>query len=415
MNNEWFIILRNIAFIFATLMLLKYFIFLVLAPFYSVREELRIKKNKKKQKNNTDPLVSIIIPAWNEEVGIIKSIDSLFNNSYKKIEIIVVNDGSTDKTEKVVKRLIRDNKTLDVSIKYYFKKNGGKGSALNHGIDKAGGDIIITMDADSVFEKDVIKNFTKYFIDKDISAVVGNVRIANKNNIVGMMQKLEYIFGFYFKRTHAVLGAEYIFGGACSAFRREVFEEIGNYCTTNKAEDIEMSMRTKLFGLKSAYAENAVCWTEGASNIEGLVNQRLRWKKGRFDTFMKYRNIFFSIDKKHNTFLSWFILPYSLLSEAQLLYEPIAISLLITYSFVSGDYLSLALGASFIFIIYLVNALFSGVKVKVSLLFLYPLTWPLFYILLWVEYIALLKSLKLVIRGDDVVWQKWQRKGIDNI
>jgi len=407
---ENFETLRNIAAFFATIMLAKYFLFLMIAPFYEVVEKLRQMKAKKiNQFKKYEPLVSVIIPAWNEEVGIGKSIKSLLENTYKKIEIIVVSDGSTDNTEAAVKKFLPNKK-----IKYIYKKNGGKGSALNTGILKSNGDIIITMDADSAFEKHAIEKLVSYFADPHIEAVVGNVKIAGGKGIVGFVQKLEYTFGFYFKRAHAVMGAEYIFGGACAAFRKkDTFEKHGLFDTQNKIEDIEMSMRLRFNGIKCTYAEDVICYTEGASTIMGLIRQRLRWKKGRFDTFLKYRRMFASFEKNHNKFLTFVVLPFSMLAEIQLLFEPIAISLLIAYSFISGDYLSLALGALFIFVIYFVNALFSGEKLKLYLLPLFFVTWPLFYLLVWIEYIALVKSLGLLLRGEDVEWQKWDRVGLN--
>lgn len=418
MNEEWFINLRNLAFLFATLMLVKYFIFLVIAPFYSVKEELRkIKLKKRKEKYN--PLVSVIVPAWNEEVGIKKTIKSLIENTHDRIEIIIVNDGSTDNSDAVIKDIIEktegDVRYKNIAMRYFYKENGGKGTALNLGIEKSKGEIIVTMDADSAFEKNTISNFVEYFTDKNIDAAVGNVKIANKRNIIGLLQRLEYLFGFYYKRTHAVLGAEYIFGGACAAFRREIFDNLGYFDIGNKTEDIEMSMRVRFHGLRCAYAEKAVCWTEGASTIMGLINQRLRWKKGRLDTFIRYRKLFFSFDRKHNKALTFFVLPFSLLAELQLLYEPIAITLLLAYSFISGDFISLALGSLFIFVIYFVVAFFNDEKIDFKLLGLFFFTWPLFYILVWIEYLVLIKSLKMVLRGEDVSWQKWKRVGIDNI
>jgi len=330
----------------------------------------------------------------------------------QNIEVIVVDDGSQDKTSQVVKATINSNPNKNISIKLFQKENGGKGSALSFGIEKANGEIIVTMDADSAYEKHAIERIVEYFKDPEIDAIVGNVKVSENETLVGSIQKLEYLFGFYFKRAHAVMGAEYIFGGACAAFRKSTtFDKYGLFDTTNKTEDIEMSMRLRFFGINCTYAENVLCYTEGASSILGLVNQRLRWKKGRFDTFMKYRRMFFSLDRNHNKFLSWFILPYSLLAEIQLLFEPLAITLLAAYSFISGDYLSLALGSLFVFVIYFVSAIF-GENFNPGLLISYFYTWPLFYFLVWIEYLALMKSLKLILRGEDITWQKWDRVGI---
>jgi len=399
--------LKNIAFFFATIMLFKYFLFLLIAPFYTLKNYIRKMKTKDGDLAQWYPFVSIIVPAWNEEVGIAKSITSLIRNTYRYIEIIVVNDGSTDRTEEVVATF------TDPRILYISKQNGGKGSALNEGVKNASGEIIVSMDADSAFDKNAICNLVTYFRDPSVDAVVGNVKVANGAGIIGLIQQLEYQFGFYFKRAHDILGAEYIFGGACAAFRKSnTFDVYGGFDTQNKTEDIEMTMRLRFNGIKCAFAEDVKAYTEGASSIMGLVNQRLRWKKGRLDTFSKYRSMFFSLKKQHNFFLSWVILPFSLLSELQLLFEPIALTLLVAYSYISGDYLSLALGSAFVFAIYLVNALF-GEKPRISLLFMFFVTWPLFYFLVWIEYLALIKSVLLVIRGNDIQWQNWKRVGVE--
>lgn len=357
MTGELFITLRNITIIFAGLMLVKYFLFLMLAPFHNVKEEwrkLKMKRRRKPQNNHTyRPKVSVIIPALNEEVGLLKTVKSIIVNTYDSIEIVVVNDGSTDRSHHLMEKFIAQRawkkKFPNVQLHYFYKLNAGKGTALNYGIEKSTGDIIVTVDADSVLDPHALTRLVGYFEDETIDAAVGNVKVAKNNTLIGFLQRLEYQFGFYYKRAHSVMGAEYIFGGACAAFRRsKTFEVFGLFDTNNRTEDIEMSLRTRYHGLHSVYMEDVVSYTEGASTLRGLINQRLRWKKGRFDTFIKYRRMFFSLDKRHNRFLSWFILPYSLLSELQLLFEPIGLTLLVAYSVISGDYLSFALGSLFV-------------------------------------------------------------------
>ncbi len=423
MYLDSFTVLRNITFILATLMLVKYLVFLVFAAFYPVVEKLRrlrILHNRKTRKKPYMPLISVIVPAWNEEVGIIRTVDSLLTNTYDNIEIIVVSDGSTDNTDTVMAQYIAKETVLKdknvYRLRYFTKERGGKGRALNFGINQANGEIIVTMDADSVFDVKAIQNLVNYFEDPTINAVVGNVRVAENKTLVGLIQKLEYYFGFYFKRAHSVMGAEYVFGGACTAFRKaNTFDKYGLFDTINKTEDIEMSMRLRTHGVKCTYAENVICYTEGATTLTGLINQRLRWKKGRLDTFIKYRSLFFSRRKEHNKFLTWFVLPYSLIGEIQLFFEPIAISLLIAYSYIAGDYFSLVFGSLFMFTIYYINAIFNtNIKIfdRILLIPLFFFTWGLFYLLVWVEYLALFKGLAMVVKGDDVVWQSWQRKGV---
>jgi cellulose synthase/poly-beta-1,6-N-acetylglucosamine synthase-like glycosyltransferase len=334
--------------------------------------------------------------------------------------MIVINDGSEDSTDKVMSDFLAGGeykkilqKYPDKKLRYYKQKNGGKGTALNNAITKATGEIIVTIDADSMVHAEAIEKLIPYFEDPKIDAAVGQVRIDNNPGLIGTIQKLEYAFGFYHKRAHSVLGAEYIFGGACAAFRKEkTFEEFGLFDTVNRTEDIEMSMRCRYFGKHAVYAEDVICYTEGPSDITGLVNQRLRWKKGRLDTFIKYRSMFFSRKNHHNRALAWFILPYCIASELQLFFEPIGFTLLATYSVLTGDYLSIAIGIMFVFLMYLVVGLFNHEKVNLKLMALFPFTWPLFYILVWVEYMVLLRSVVMLLRGEEIVWQRWNRKGV---
>jgi cellulose synthase/poly-beta-1,6-N-acetylglucosamine synthase-like glycosyltransferase len=428
-NADLFVFFRNATIFLATIMLAKYFIFLVLAAFFPVREQLRrrrVLKRELKQKgyiSEFKPLLSVIIPAWNEEIGIIRTIQSVLDNDYQNVEILVINDGSTDKSRTIVDAFIDEYKILRHQkrafhwLRQFYIPNGGKGAALNHGIKRSRGEIVLTIDADSALAPDALTKLVEYFRDPKVAAVVGQVRVANGGGrVIGMMQQLEYLFGFYFKRAHCVMGAEYIYGGACAAFRRsKTFDYFGAFDEKNKTEDIEMSMRTKFHGLKSLYAEDVICYTEGAPTYWGLINQRLRWKKGRFDTFLAYRRMFFSLDRRHNKPLSWFILPYAMFSEIQLLLEPIAATLLITYSLISSEYVSLAMSMLFIGITYIILAMFGtkmSWKERVRLLLLWPITWPLFYVVVWIEFHALLRSMHMVIRGDALEWQKWQREGI---
>jgi poly-beta-1,6-N-acetyl-D-glucosamine synthase len=406
--------------VIASLVMVKYYIYLVFAPLYLVQTEMRKLRIRILEKKHLidkvyEPLVSIIIPAWNEEVGIVTTIESVWVSTYQNIEIVVVNDGSTDQTDVVVKNWIRNH--CDVmngkTIKYFKKKNGGKGSALNFGIKHASGEIIVTMDADSAHKQDAIYNLVQHFKDPSVNAAVGNVKVKNVRNLVGLIQQMEYLFGFYFKRVHSVFDAEYIFGGACAAFRRcNTFDKIGYFDTVNKTEDIEYSMRVKLNGLKSIYAEDVVVYTEGANDLKGLYKQRLRWKKGRIDTFFKYNRLFLSRDKKHSKFLTFIVLPYAVLGEFQTLLEPLFFTAIWTYTFVSGDYLSAGISSLFILFTYISAIVFGDKETNRFEVLLFPFTWLMFYILVGVELLALLKSIELIWASQEIEWQSWDRKGI---
>ena len=418
MEAQIFTAVRDIIMVFVVLTLAKNYAFLVLSPFYPVRERLRYIRHELKRKREGAPVykpkVSVVVPAWNEGVGIIKTLDSAVVNGYSNLEVLVVNDGSTDNSDELVKEYIRNFKKEGrhegITFGYIYKQNEGKGKALNTGIQKAKGDIILTIDADSALQKGSIERLVRYYMDPEIMAVVGNVEVVNTSTLVGLAQHLEYFFGFYNKRAHALLGAEYIFGGACASFRKEVFEQIGLFDTKNKTEDIEMSMRTKFHGMKSTYAEDVICYTEGASDVKSLVAQRVRWKKGRLDTFRKYRSLFFSTEDQHNIFLSFFVLPFSALTEVTLVFEPIAIAIMVVLAVISSEYLPLALGICYIFLAFMAVPTFHS-RPRLRYLLYFPF-WPLFYFLDWVEFLSLYKCIKMIRRGQEVEWQRWKRQGI---
>ncbi|GGN57035.1 hypothetical protein GCM10010112_09420 [Actinoplanes lobatus] len=411
-------VIRNTTRLFAVLMLVKYTLFLLVSPFHHTKEAMRrLRVARKRRGVAYEPLVSLLVPAWNEEMGITATINSILENDYRNIEIVVVDDGSTDSTPELVRALVAayeaDHPNSTKSIRFLSKAKGGKGTALNYAVENARGEILVSVDADSIAHPHMVRNLVSYFADDTVDAVVGNVKVAGEVGFLNLLQKLEYLFGFYSKRAQSLLGAEYIYGGACAAFRRStVFDAIGVFDTSSITEDIEMSLRTRFHGLKAVYADDAICYTEGAGTVMGLLKQRLRWKKGRFEAFGKYKKLFFSTRAQHSMWLTWFALPFAMLAELQLLFEPVGLTLLALYSYVTGDYSSLLLGALFIGILYVVVGLFTERARNWWIIPLFPFTWIIFYALVWIEYIALLKSISNSIRARGVEWQKWQRKGI---
>ncbi len=407
-------------YIFSGLAILKHILYLLLSPFYNLNcRKYKISAAKISQKDIEKSLkISVIVPAWNEEVGIITSIKSLLANSYRRLEIIVINDGSTDATDKIIRNFKKSLKVLPKgkSFKYINKrKNAGKGSALNTGIKNSTGDLIITMDADTRFEKDAILNVARYFIDSDIDAAVGNVKIANSKNFLGLIQQIEYTYSFYFKRLNSILNCEYIIGGAFGIFRKKVFKKCGYFDEEIKTEDIEFSFRLKDMGIKTIFIEEAIAFTEGPSSIKELFKQRSRWKKGKLDTFYKYSNLFFSSDKKHNKVLSWFILPTSLLGDVELLLFPILTPLIFYHTFDDGILLYLLGWIFFITSNIMISYLFGSKLNSWKSFLLIPIFYIVAYLLILAETYALISSIHLYLNNSDITWQKWNRKGVENV
>ncbi len=418
-GSEEYPVLRACIIFFATVLLIKYFTYMFFSPWNDVRSKLSTLILPQVIKEY-QPRVSVIIPAWNEEVGILTTINSLLKSSYKNMEIVVVNDGSTDDSDTLIKRFIKSyqRKKRKTPVKngidmiYRYKENGGKGEALNTGILLASGEIIMSIDADCMLLQDTIANFVKYFADPSVSAAVGNVKIGNTRSLLGTIQALEFLFSFYFKKADSLFNTIYIIGGAAGAFRRSVFADIGLYSTKNITEDIDLSVRIQDHGLKIVYAADAIVYTEGASEFRGLLKQRLRWKRGRFETFFQHRHLFFSLKPHHRKLFTTLILPLAMLSEAQLFLELFFLIFLYIYSALIHDFSSFISGIIVVSSMFLVQILDNKESRNITFYLLAPIGWMLFYITTSVEYYSLLKSIWGFYRKQECVWQKWQRKGV---
>ena len=419
-ESDAFPIFRLFIITFATILLTKYFLYMFLSPWYDVQMAIKRALLKEKRKTPYNPKVSVVVPAWNEEVGLVKTIKTILESKHRNLEVVVVNDGSTDNSDRLMREFIAEYEAEHdakdrIPIVYHYKQNGGKGHALNDGIKLSSGDIILSIDADCVLLPTTIGNFISYFEDPKVMAAVGNVKVGNQSSLLETLQYLEFLFSFYFKKADSLVNAIYIIGGAAGAFRREVFEEIGLYNSSNITEDIDLSVRIQKAGMKIVYAADAIVYTEGAATFKGLAAQRLRWKRGRFQTFIEHRAMFFSETEKHNKVLTWLIMPLALFGEVQLFFEVIFIGFLYVYSFMTQDFTSFMSGivvVSAMFFVQIVDDKNIKKRDLVTLYLLAPIGWLLFYITTTIEYRALVKSVWGLATGKELAWQKWQRVGI---
>lgn len=396
-----------------TPIILKYVVHFLVAPWYPAIEFLRSRKHPPTHA----PTVSVLIPAHNEEVGIRSTIQSVIATRYPRLEIIVINDGSTDRTDEAVTACIEEhrktNRRPNVPIRYRRVANGGKAKALNIALSMARGDIIVTIDSDSVMDPRAIKNMVKHFADPRVASVAGNVVIGNRAKSIGLIQQLEYLYGFYFKRADSLLNAVYIVGGAAAAYRRNVIVETGGFDESIITEDIELSTRLQDRGYRVRYAADAIVYTEGPADISGLCRQRLRWKFGRLRTFYKYRHLFFSFKRRHNPYLCFLILPIALFAEALLFFEGVLLTIFYAYTFYTHDFVPLAVVILLLTgIIWLQILLDKNTRYHANLILLAPGAWLLFYFMDFIEYQALMRSISLLLKKRSPVWQKWVRVGV---
>ncbi len=394
--------------------LIKYVFQLVCAPFYSVV----VNHREKQGLAELTPSVSVLIPAWNEEVGIVKTIQSVLNAQYPKLQIVIINDGSTDATHEKVTRFIDDH-LLDlhegVTLKYLNLTNGGKARAMNRALVHAIGDIVITIDADSVMDPGAITNLVKQFTDPTVGGVAGNVIVGNRKKPIEWMQQLEYLYGFFFKRADSLFNSVYIIGGAAAAYRREVLQQVGLFDHSIITEDIEMSTRILACGYKTRYAADAVIYTEGPSDLKGLCSQRLRWKYGRILTFIKHRKLFFSPRPRHNPYLTFMLLPLAVYAEMLLLAETVILSVFFVYTVGTSDYVPLAILVVLLTsVIGMQILLDSKRRFHRNLVLIAPVAWLVFYAMDMIELQALIRSIKRLITRKELKWQRWVRVGVVN-
>jgi cellulose synthase/poly-beta-1,6-N-acetylglucosamine synthase-like glycosyltransferase len=230
------------------------------------------------------PPVSIVVPAFNEAVGIERAAQSLAASDYPEFEVIVVDDGSTDGTAELLRRL----QLPRVSV--VSQPNGGKPSALNHGVDLARHAIIAMVDADTIFEPGTLRRLVEPFRDPTVGAVSGNTKVGNRRRLLGRWQHIEYVMGFNLdRRLYDVLQCMPTVPGAAGAFRREALADAGGVSAATLAEDTDLTLSIGRAGWRVVFAEDARAWTEAPASLRLLWRQRFRWSYGTLQSVWKHR------------------------------------------------------------------------------------------------------------------------------
>ena len=298
--------------------------------------------------------ISIIVPTYNEENGVVENVKSLLQLEYPDFQVVVVNDGSTDKT---LDKLFTNFGIRQVSFSPFYKltskpigaiymspafpnlividkENGGKADAINAGINIARNPLIVVVDADSLLERDCLLKIARPFMEDDnVVAVGGTIRIANgcvikhghiskvyvANSWLVRFQVIEYLRAFLFGRNgFDAINSILIVSGAFSCFLRDALVKIGGYKQGSVGEDMEIIVRMhKEFRkdnpkTKITFIPDAVCWTEVPETIKTLKSQRLRWQKGTIDGIRLHKNMFLN---RHYGLLGFVGFPYYTLFE----------------------------------------------------------------------------------------------------
>jgi cellulose synthase/poly-beta-1,6-N-acetylglucosamine synthase-like glycosyltransferase/peptidoglycan/xylan/chitin deacetylase (PgdA/CDA1 family) len=279
--------IRALGFLFATAIVLGIGRALVLTGLglLSAWREMR----RKRPEIDPKTFVSVLIPAFNEERVIERSVSQVLKSENVLLEIIVIDDGSKDRTSDVVENAF--GKHPDVRL--IKLENGGKARALNQGLALARSEIVIALDADTQFEPTTIARLARWFsTDEKLAAVAGNAKVGNRINIVTKWQALEYITAQNLeRRALARLGAMTVVPGAVGAWRKQAILEVGGYPPETLAEDQDLTIAVQRAGWHVAYDQGAIAWTEAPQSFGQLARQRFRWAYGTIQCVWKHRRI----------------------------------------------------------------------------------------------------------------------------
>ncbi|MBS4192603.1 glycosyltransferase [Bacillus sp. FJAT-49705] len=375
---------------------------LLVLVWLALKHKKRVKDPK--AEHSSQPFVSVIIAAYNEEKVISRTVQSILESDYPNLEVIVVDDGSKDRTSSIVS----DHFFANEKVHLFHKKNGGKASAINMGIKKAEGDIMIAIDADTIISPEAISLLVRHFADDNIAAVAGNVRVGNARNLLTSWQHVEYVTGFNLeKRAFATLNCVTVVPGAIGAWRKQVIEELGYFTSDTLAEDTDMTLKILRKGYKVVIDEQAYAYTEAPKTVGDFIRQRFRWNFGTLQCFWKHKKAFGG--KKHKS-LGFIALPNMLLFQFIVpLFTPI-LDLLFILAIIFGDVNKALLVFFSYFTFDLMVCLFAFRLEKLSLKPLYTLIIQRYiyrYLILFVTWKSILAALK----GKRVGWNKLKRSG----
>ncbi len=354
------------------------------------------------------PLVSIIVPAYNEEVNAVTSVQNLLKCTYPALDIIFVDDGSTDATFEKINTAFDNNP----KIRVFSKPNGGKAAALNFGIAQSQANYVVCIDADTQLEPDAVSMLMKNFLlganTGKLGAVAGTVKVGNEVNILTRWQSIEYTIGQNFDRkAFAEVNAITVVPGAIGAFYKKALDDAGGFTTDTLAEDCDLTIRIIRAGYVVANEPAAIANTEAPESVKQFMKQRFRWSFGVMQVFWKHKYLLFNNKQKSLGFIA---LPDMLLFKYIIpFFSPVG-DLLMLVGLMTGN----AEKIGFYYLIFiLVDALTAGIAFAFGREKPWKLIWliPQRLIYRWLMLVILFRSLRKAIKGELQHWGVLRRTG----
>ena len=392
----------TLLYLFITCIVLSIMRILLLAIFAIV--EYRREKDQALQPLAGSPRISIIVPAYNEEVNAVMSVNNLLKSNYPNFDIIFIDDGSKDATYQKVSAAFTGND----KVKVITKPNGGKASALNYGIARTDAKYVLCIDADTNLLPNALELLSQHFVNNEVGAVAGNVKVGNEVNILTRWQSIEYITSQNFDRNaFASINAITVVPGAIGLFRKKAIEDAGGFTSDTFAEDCDLTMRMLRAGYVIKNENKAIAMTEVPESMSQFLKQRFRWSFGVMQSFWKNRDALFNRD--YGT-LGWVALPNILVFQVLIpLIAPLADIFMFVGIFTGNGALILKYYAAFMLIDLAVGILafaFEGENV-LKLVWLIPQRIVYRWLMLYVLY----KSIRRAIKGQLQSWGVLKRTG----
>ena len=357
------------------------------------------------------PEVSIVVPAYNEEVNIERTINNLLQQDYPLLQIIFVDDGSKDNTLNIVKETFSGVPNVQV----HTKPNGGKASALNYGINLVNTEYVVCIDADTQLKTDAVAQLMKKFSDPRVGAVAGNVKVGNEVNMITKWQSIEYVTSQNFdRRAFDLLNCITVVPGAIGAFKKEAIIKAGGFTTDTLAEDCDLTMRLHRNNYLVRNCTDALSYTEAPETMKQFMKQRFRWSFGVMQCFWKHRDALFNPKYKNfgmvampNILIFQMILPFL---------APLA-DLILVLSLIAAGFGIIPASLGHIIFYYLIFSIVDVAGAALSFAFekedYKKLLWMIPQRLIYRQlmYYILIKSFNKAIKGELQGWGVLKRTG----
>jgi cellulose synthase/poly-beta-1,6-N-acetylglucosamine synthase-like glycosyltransferase/spore germination protein YaaH/peptidoglycan/xylan/chitin deacetylase (PgdA/CDA1 family) len=348
--------------------------------------------------------VSVVVPAYNEEGVITRTVESLLAQEPPVLEVVCVDDGSKDRTLAVLHEKFDGNPR----VRIFGKPNGGKATALNLGFAEARGEVVVALDSDTIFATETVARLTGPFADPRVGAVAGNAKVGNRVNRLTRWQALEYVTAQNLeRRAWDLADAVPVVPGAVGAWRRQAVLDLGGFHEDTLAEDTDLTLRLIAAGHRVVYAEHALAYTEAPETVRALLKQRFRWTYGVLQACWKHKSRLF---RRGGGVLGWLILPTFAIYQFVVPFIAPAVDLLLILALLRGQ-AAATLGYYLLF--FALDLLLSAVAIllegeELALLIGLLVQRIAYRQLLWV---ALVRSLWNALAGFAVGWGKLARTG----